>query len=78
MRWRTETYEEKCKRLAIWRPWFAWYPVIVDNERVWLEWVYRRKLTHHSTMDTYHEVQYADAMSILRKQQAMKDYDGLE
>jgi hypothetical protein len=26
-----------------WNPWFAWYPVTVGNERVWLETVERKK-----------------------------------
>ena len=25
-----------------WHRWFAWYPVRIDNERVWWEWVERR------------------------------------
>jgi hypothetical protein len=25
-----------------WCRWFAWYPVSVGGERVWLEWVERR------------------------------------
>lgn len=25
-----------------WRPWFAWYPVLIDNTLVWLETIERR------------------------------------
>lgn len=25
-----------------WRPWFAWHPVVIGSEKVWLEWVERR------------------------------------
>ena len=25
-----------------WNLWFAWYPVTIGNERVWLEWVERK------------------------------------
>lgn len=78
MRWKTETYDERKTRLATWRRWFAWRPVMIDNERVWFEWVYRRTLIYSSSMDDYYVTEYADAMSILRKEQAMKDYDGLE
>lgn len=79
MRWRSETFDERRKRLETWRPWFAWRPVLIGSERVWLEWIFRRTKIHYSGMgDCFYEVEFADAMSILRKQQAMKDYDGLE
>jgi len=25
-----------------WRSWFAWHPVTVDGQRIWLHWVERR------------------------------------
>lgn len=81
MRWKSETFEERRKRLETWRPWFAWRPVVIDGERVWLEWIFRRTKVHtpyYSGGDALYEVEFTDAMSILRKQQAMKDYDGLE
>ena len=79
MRWNTETFAEKCKRLETWRPWFAWRPVVIDNERIWLEWIFRRtKVYWGGGGDVMYEVEFTDAMSILRRQQAMKDYDGLE
>jgi hypothetical protein len=79
MRWNTETFAEKCKRLETWRPWFAWRPVVIDNERIWLEWIFRRTKVYYGGMgDVMYEVEFTDAMSILRKQEAMKDYDGLE
>lgn len=79
MRWKSETIDERRKRLETWRPWFAWRPVVVDNERVWLEWIFRRTKMHYAGLGEYsYEVEFADAMSILRKQEAMKDYDGLE
>ena len=76
MRWQTETFNEKQKRLAQWRPWFAWRPIMIGNERVWLERVYRRYRMHYGPAgETYYEVEYADTMSILRKEQMMKDYE---
>ena len=43
-----ETREHKEKRLSHWHPWFAWYPVTVDDQNgfyrcVWLQTVMRRK-----------------------------------
>ena len=31
------------KDRAKWRPWFAWYPVVVMGIWVWLEWVERQR-----------------------------------
>lgn len=79
MRWHTETFSEKCKRLETWRSWFAWRPVVINNERVWLEWIYRRTKVYCGGMgDVMYEVEYADTMSILKKQKYDGEYDGLE
>jgi len=37
MRLKIRTYD------GIWRRWFAWYPVVIDDEWVWLEYVERRE-----------------------------------
>jgi len=34
MRWKYKSWDEE-----EWRRWFAWYPIIVENYRVWLETV---------------------------------------
>jgi hypothetical protein len=77
MRWKTETFREKCQRLEKWRPWFAWRPVVIDGQRVWLEWIYRRTRVY-SGIDVLYETEYADTMSILKKQKYEAEYDGLE
>jgi hypothetical protein len=38
VRWRT-----KLARYDEWTSWYAWYPVIVNDEYVWFEKVYRRQ-----------------------------------
>lgn len=79
MRWKTETFNEKRERLKKWRPWFAWRPVVIDSDRVWLEWIYRRTKVYSGGIgDTIYETEYADAMSILKKQKYEAEYDGLE
>jgi hypothetical protein len=35
MRW-------KKKNKLEWHHWFAWYPIVIDNTYVWLEWIYRK------------------------------------
>lgn len=38
MRWRAKPFVD----LWQWHRWYAWYPVRVENEWVWREWVERR------------------------------------
>ena len=44
MRIRLETIGEERERRQKWIPWFAWYPVIIDDHFVWLEPVARREV----------------------------------
>lgn len=37
MRWKQKPIPEP----SPWRKWFAWYPVEIDGENVWLEWIER-------------------------------------
>jgi hypothetical protein len=79
MRWKVETASERRNRLEKWRRWYAWYPVRIDGERVWLEYVYRRTRAYHGGMgDTVYETEYADALSMLRRNNIEQAYDGLE
>lgn len=47
MRFKFESYDEKCKRLGEWKNWFAWYPVFLNDcdkpTLVWFETVQRKK-----------------------------------
>lgn len=42
------------KREDAWYPWFAWHPVRVEGQWVWLEWVERWK----RFMGYYQELDY--------------------
>lgn len=47
MRW---NYVDPEVEMQKWHKWFAWYPVIIDDKKVWLETVERRArsgLSHH-------------------------------
>lgn len=37
MRWRYSPPKPR----PLWTPWFAWMPVYIDGQMVWLEWVER-------------------------------------
>jgi hypothetical protein len=39
--------EAACERQAMWHRWFAWYPVMVNGERVWLEMLESRVPSHY-------------------------------
>ena len=36
---------------STWPEWFAWYPVLVHGNRVWLKTVYRRKVEWNNEWD---------------------------
>lgn len=44
MRFKVETRDDKEKRLREWHNWFAWRPVRINREIVWLETIQRSGL----------------------------------
>jgi hypothetical protein len=47
MRWEqgksaAQEYREWLQKKKQWNAWFAWFPVTVGKERVWLEWIERQ------------------------------------
>lgn len=46
MRWRV-------RNLCSWHYWFAWHPIKIDNEWVWLEQVLRRKGLNYGGISEY-------------------------
>ncbi len=49
-----------------WEQWFAWYPVKVHNERVWLKTVYRRCINTYVDMDNWKRYEYGDVFDLLK------------
>lgn len=41
MKWKRETAEDRYRRRLDWHKWFAWYPVRVGGQVVWLETIER-------------------------------------
>lgn len=78
MRWGYEDFDAKIKRLSKWRPWFAWYPVKMGNEKVWLEKIYRRYKVYSGPGEYVYEPQYTDTMGLLKYKKLESEYDGLE
>ena len=42
MRWKHQTYAEWSHEVTQWRRWFAWRPVVMHDQWVWLEIIERR------------------------------------
>lgn len=43
MRFYSESKFTKISRQKLWHDWFAWYPVRIHDEIVWLETIQRRR-----------------------------------
>ena len=48
-----------------WRKWFAWRPVNVHGNRVWLKTVYRRKINTYVDMDDWARYEYGTIFDVL-------------
>lgn len=59
MRWHSlqDKWEQSDKRKAKWHKWFAWHPVRIDGDAVWLEYVERK-----------HTIIYAPLVYVVRKE----------
>ena len=44
MKWYSESYGTKRKRIEQWKPWFAWHPIWIDDHAYWLTKVQRKKV----------------------------------
>ena len=49
-----------------WKPWFAWRPVKIHSERVWLETVYRRKINTYVDMDDWARYEYGTLFDVIK------------
>jgi hypothetical protein len=48
-----------------WEKWFAWYPVKVHNNRVWLKTVYRRSIISYVDMDDWKRYEYGTIFDVI-------------
>ena len=60
-----ESWEKQKKRLEDWHEWFAWYPVKVHNERVWLKTVYRRCINTYVDMEDWSRYEYGTIFDVI-------------
>ena len=52
---------------APWEPWFAWRPVKIKGNRVWLKKVYRRKTNTYVNYDDWSRYEYGDMFDVLKE-----------
>lgn len=84
MRWKTRysKKQEWQRKRYEWHEWFAWRPVVIKDEWVWFETIYRRYArTNRFAAEfggQFETIEYSDAMDMLRREQIRKNYDGLE
>jgi hypothetical protein len=52
MKWR-HGKNSSLLRLQRWHRWFAWYPITVDGDKYWLEFVYRKASIRFTILDDY-------------------------
>lgn len=49
-----------------WTKWFAWYPVMINGERVWLESVFRRCINTYVEFDNWKRYEYATLFDVIK------------
>ena len=47
MRWDPINKQYNSEMNMPWHKWFAWYPVVVNNKRVWIKTIFRKGTRHH-------------------------------
>ena len=50
-----------------WKLWFAWYPIRVNDEIVWLKKVYRRCLNTYVDYDDWTIYEYGNIFDVLKE-----------
>lgn len=50
-----------------WKPWFAWRPVKINGQRIWLKTVYRRCINTYVDMDDWSRYEYGTIFDIVKQ-----------
>lgn len=49
-----------------WKPWFAWRPVKVKGQTIWLEHIYRRSINTYVDMDDWTRYEYGTLFDVIK------------
>ena len=50
-----------------WNKWFAWYPVKVHGNYIWLKTIYRRCINNYVDMDDWSYYEYGTIFDIIKE-----------
>jgi len=62
------TYVARKIETGPWQQWFAWRPVKIKGERVWLEKICRRKINTYVDHDDWARYEYGTLFDVLRNE----------
>jgi hypothetical protein len=54
----------------MWQPWFAWHPVRLGRQWVWLKRIYRQQLNTYVDHDDWARYRYGTVLDILKSTEA--------
>lgn len=60
------TYVPRKQTVSPWRPWFAWRPVKVNGQTIWLQRIYRRCINAYVDMDDWKRYKYGTIFNITK------------
>jgi len=63
--WGTGYIARKIER-GPWKPWFAWRPVKVNGQTIWLERIYRRSINTYVDMDDWTRYEYGTLFDVIK------------
>ena len=49
-----------------WKTWFAWRPVVIRGERIWLKTVYRRCINTYVDHDNWKRYEYGTLFDVIK------------
>jgi hypothetical protein len=61
------TYVPRKQTASPWKPWFAWRPVKINGEYVWMTKVFRRCINTYVDMDNWERYEYGTLFDVLKE-----------
>ena len=52
--------------MSPWQQWFAWRPVVIRGERIWLKTVYRRCINTYVDQDNWTRYEYGTLFDVIK------------
>lgn len=62
-----DTFVARKVEVSPWEQWFAWRPVKVNGERVWLKYIFRRCINTYVDMDNWRKYEYGTLFDVLKE-----------